>query len=547
MRPQSLYLWHGADLGARHSREGGVKALSLPRAPAYPHLVVSFWLENSVPPRTTRLPDGRRFDIVVIGAGITGLVTALMLSRAGRQVAIVEARYPGAVATGASEGKVSLLQGGRLGQIARHHPRSLVRAYVDANRDGQAWLLDFCRANRVPVEHRTDYSYATTGSGLRRLDAQFAAATAAGLPVERVRDIGLPFATRGALALGSQFQVNPAEVVAALVAELRRRQVPIFGKSTVTDVRAGEICMVETTNGRLGAHLVVLATGVPFLDRGLYFAKVAANRSYGVSLALAGSGPEGSYLSLDAPSRSLRTAAVGGHRELLVGGNGHAVGRHPSPWALVEDLESWAQRHFPGAEPTGAWSAQDYTSHNQLPFVGKLPRGRGRVYFATGFDNWGLTNGPAAALRITAEITGADIPATLPWVRVIGRRLTRPADLASGAIEGLTVAGNAARGWTEAGIRPLVADPPAEGRGMLGRDGNAPVAVSTVDGVTCRLSAICPHLGGIVSWNDAEKSWDCPLHGSRFAADGSRLEGPATVPLAPADEPAPARLRRSDR
>ena len=487
---------------------------------------------------------------MVIGAGITGLSTALMLARAGRQVAIVEARFPGAVTTGASTGKVSLLQGGRLGEIARHHPRSLVRAYVDANRDGQAWLLDFCRANRVPVEHRTDFSYATTPLGARRLDAQFAAADSAGLPVQRVDDIGLPFATRGAVALAGQFQVNPVEVVAALVSELRRHRVPIYAKSTVTDVHTGEICMIETTNGRLGAHLVVLATGVPFLDRGLYFAKVAARRSYGLSLSIAGSGPDGMYLSLDSPARSLRTAAVDGHRELLVGGNGHAVGRHPSPRAVFEDLENWAQRAYPGAELTGSWSAQDYASHNQLPFVGKLPRGGGRVWFATGFDKWGMTNGPAAALRITAEITGADIPATLPWARVIGRRLTRPADLASGAAEGVAVGARAARGWTEAGIRPLVADPPAEGRGILGRDGNAPVAVSTVGGRTCRLSAVCPHLGGIVSWNDAEKSWDCPLHGSRFAADGSRLEGPATVPLAPADDPAPAsaaHLRRSDR
>lgn len=486
------------------------------------------------------LPDGRRFDIVVIGAGITGLTTALMLSRAGRQVAVVEARFPGAVTTGASTGKVSLLQGGRLGQIARHHPTSLVRAYVDANRDGQAWLLDFCRANRVPVEHRTDYSYATTAKGARLVEAQFAAATSAGLPVQRTDDIGLPFATHGAVALADQYQVNPVQVVEALVAELRRRRVPIYANTTVTDVHTGETCMIETTNGRLGAHLVVLATGVPFLDRGLYFAKVAARRSYVLSLAIPAPGPDGMYLSLDSPSRSLRTAAVDGHRQLLVGGNGHAVGRHPSPRALIEDLEGWAKRAFPGAELTGAWSAQDYSSHNQLPFVGKLPRGGGRVWFATGFDKWGLTNGPAAALRITAEITGADIPATLPWARVIGRRLTRPADLASGAAEGVMVGARAAHGWTEAGIRPLVADPPAEGRGILGRDGSAPVAISTVEGRTCRLSAVCPHLGGIVSWNDAEKSWDCPLHGSRFAADGSRLEGPATEPLAPADDPSPA-------
>lgn len=488
----------------------------------------SLWLDGFELGVTDHLRPGERFDDVVVGAGLTGLSTAVLLARGGRRVAVVEARHRGAVTTGNTTAKLSLLHGTKLSQLRAHHSARIALAYVEANREGRDWLLDFCRTAGVPVEMRDAVNFAMTPGGVDVLDREVDACREAGLPVERSDRADLPLPTYGAVTLRDQHQFDPMDVIEALASELERLGGRIHENTTVMDVTVEGDCTVVTTAGDILAENVILATGIPFLDRGLYFSKVAAKRSYALAFdvpeaSIAGL-PKGMYLSVDGPGRSVRTTPTHGATRLVIGGNGHDVGRAASPAELVDDLERWTHEHFPGARRTHAWSAQDYSPHNHIPFVGLLPRGGGRIYVATGFDKWGMSNGPAAALRITAEIFGA----TLDWAAVLGTRMTVPADLAEGAIEGVKVAGETIKGWVTAERTAVDDAHPAEGEGIVGRRGLAPVGVSRVDGRECAVSAVCPHLGGVVTWNDAELSWDCPLHGSRFAADGTRLEGPAT-------------------
>ncbi|WP_350226686.1 FAD-dependent oxidoreductase [Naasia aerilata] len=353
----------------------------------------------------------------------------------------------------------------------------------------------------------------------------------------------MPFPTYGAVRLDDQAQFDPLDVLRALAADFRGRGGTIAEGVRVTGVRAvarrpGQPSVVHTSAGDVLARRVVLATGIPILDRGLYFAKVSASRSYALSFRV----PDGSvasdfgmFLSVDAPKRTLRTTpaipadAAGEGDLLIVGGNGHRVGHHPHPHDLVEDLESWTQAYYPGAERTHVWSAQDYHSANTIPFVGWLPRSLGRVFLATGFDKWGMTNAVAAGLRLAGDLLGGNIP----WATTLGTRITRPQSMAAGALVNAEVGADLVTGWahglTESGEG---APPPPEGQGEVRRIGGRPVAVCTVGGVTREVSAVCPHLRGIVRWNDQELSWDCPLHASRYQADGTRIEGPTTEDLA---------------
>jgi nitrite reductase/ring-hydroxylating ferredoxin subunit len=200
------------------------------------------------------------------------------------------------------------------------------------------------------------------------------------------------------------------------------------------------------------------------------------------------------------------------------------VGRTASEKSHLSGLLDWAGTHFPGAAATHTWSAQDYQATNLMPFFGKLPRGRGRILFGTGYNKWGMTNAVAVALGISADILGGQ----LPWAETIHHRVTSPAGAFSTVSTNAKVAATLATGW---GKLATDGTAPPDGAGKVFREGARPVAVSTVDGTTCRLSAVCTHLGGIVHWNDSELTWDCPLHGSRFSSDGQLLEGPATKDL----------------
>ncbi|TIH39954.1 FAD-dependent oxidoreductase [Subtercola vilae] len=509
-------------------------------------MTTSLWLAESNPISTDPFVDGEKYDEVIVGAGLTGLVTALLFARAGKKVAVLEARFIGATASGNTTAKLSLLQGSQLQSITSHTYQAVTQAYVDGNRAGQRWLLDYIESRGIAVQFRDAVSYAGTPDGVSTIAKEYRVARSVGLDVRLTAELDLPFETFGAVVLPEQAQFDPLDVLTALAADVRALGGVVVDQTRVVAVKAGArdsgSARVRTSRGEVSTDHVHLTTGSPILDRGLYFAKLSAKRSYVTSYTLPGSGagaaqlPEGMFLSVDSPSRSLRTAPVrprlgeaGDGVQLLVGGNGHPVGREPSTQLMIDDLHEWTERYFPGAQPTHSWSAQDYETPHRVPFVGWLPRGRGRIYLATGYDKWGMTNAVMAALTLVSDVLG-DSP---EWAVVMHHRATLPVAIASGLGSNAAVGWWALKGWAGALLGPgLDALPePHEREGLIGRAGLRPTGVSTVDGRTCAVSAVCPHLGGVLTWNNAEASWDCPLHGSRFDASGALLEGPATRDL----------------
>lgn len=466
-------------------------------------------------------------DDLVIGAGITGLTTGLLLARAGRHVCIVEGRYAGAGATGRSSAKVTLLQGTRLSTLLEQHDRDLVQAYVDANRAGFDWLVRFGEEHDVRIDRRTAATFGAQPSQTARARAEFVAAQSVGLPVEWVDRLDEPYTTHGAVTLADQAQVDPASLVAALVTQFREA-----GGVLVEDTRVDHVNWFGTPRATMsdGRQVVpetmVVTTGTPILDRSMAFSDLEPSRSYLVAYEL-DAAPTTMALSAGSPTLSLRDARTAdGRPALLVGGQGHAVGRTRSEREHVESLRTWAAEHFPSAREIAAWSAQDYTTGDGLPRFGRMPRGGGNIRFATGFAKWGFTNGPAAAIALSQDILG-ETPT--PWAEALTHRTSPVASVTGRARINAGVAKEVVTGVAGALLRSDAAL--AEGQGAVHREGARLVAESNVDGRVRRVQGLCTHLAGVLSWNDAERTWDCPLHGSRFAPDGQVLSGPATRPL----------------
>lgn len=497
--------------------------------------MTSLWLAGRDPGTSTASTDlgEPTADVVVVGAGITGLITAVLLARAGKKVLVLEARTVGAGASGNTTAKISLLQGTKLSKIAAKHGADLVSGYVQGNREGQAWVLRHCDNHGLAVQREDAYTYAQSADGIPSARAEFDACRQAGLDVQWVNESRVPFPFHGGVRLAEQAQFDPVPFLQSLVGELeahggrlvesaRVRNVSLLGKAVRSTVSTADGTDVTVT-----AQQWVLATGIPILDRGGFFARVKPQRSYCMAYDVPGDITRGMYISTDSPTRSVRYAPTADGEVLIVGGAGHPVGREKSPSAALAELSSWTVMHYPGARQTHFWSAQDYSPADELPYVGPILPGSDRIFVATGFDKWGMTNGPAAALALASRILGGNTPWAKAFDSWSPHELT---GLGTALQANLEVGFNLAKGW----ITPSAeSGHPAPDRG--GVVSGPPwhlTARSIVDGETRTVSPVCPHLGGIVNWNDADNAWECPLHGSRFAPDGTLLEGPATRDLA---------------
>ena len=492
----------------------------------------SYWLATTPEPDYPAVGDGLEVDVAVVGGGITGITAAVLLKRAGTSVALIESRRIVHGASGYTTAKITSGHGTSYTKIRRAFGADGARTYAEANETALERIAQFVDEDRIDCdfERRTNYVYAQSEEEVAQLRQETEVQRQAGLATRLVDETPLPFPVSAGLRLERQAQFHPRRYLLALAATIPGDGSHVFEESRVDRVKHGEPCEVAVGRRVVRATDVIVATHLPILDSGLFFTKAYPHRSYAVAAPLAAApDPEGMYINSGTPTRSIRTIRDGDRVLLQVGGNGHKVGEADNTKARYDQLEEFLREHWPGAgEVEHRWSTQDYMAHDRVPYVGRLRRRSEHVHVATGYSKWGMTNGTAAAMILSDAILGR----SNPWAQLYDSKRLLPRSALAGFLKENAAAGfEFFTGWVSRGDRMTVEEL-GPGEGALVRVRGRKTAVyrdeeSRLHG----LSPVCRHLYCIVDWNPAERSWDCPCHGSRYAGDGTAIQGPTTEDL----------------
>jgi glycine/D-amino acid oxidase-like deaminating enzyme/nitrite reductase/ring-hydroxylating ferredoxin subunit len=492
---------------------------------------LSLWIDTAPAPDRPAHPLPSHADVVVVGAGIAGLTAACRLAEAGRDVLVLEAGQVAGGVSGHTTAKVTAQHSLRYDRLRRRKGRTAAAEYAAAQVDALEWIeaqvvghgVD-CGWERVP-----SYLYTTRRGDAETYAAEADACAEAGLPVELLDDSPLPFGVASALRMDGQAQFHPRRWLLHLADRVEAAGGRIIERLRVTGARDGASTVV-TPVGEVTAQDVLVTTHYPVLDRGGFFARLEPMRDLVVSGVVDPSrAPEGTYLCTSA-SRSIRTTTAGdGSVRLLIGGENYRTGTSTAVDQRYQDLARWALAHFGMAEVSHRWSAHDLVTPDGVPYVGSYLPGAEHLWVATGFNLWGMTGGTAAGMLLADLVLGSadDERAALFSPN------RADVDQVPGVVrDNAVVAAHLVGDLGKASLTPLDLGSLRPGEAQVGRDGTRIVgAFRDDDGEAHCVSARCTHLGCVVSFNDAERSWDCPCHGSRFGLDGTVLHGPAVRPL----------------
>jgi glycine/D-amino acid oxidase-like deaminating enzyme/nitrite reductase/ring-hydroxylating ferredoxin subunit len=492
-----------------------------------PGRAASIWLERSQAAEHPRLQSDAEFDVAVLGAGIAGVSLALELAEAGLRVGLIEAGRVAGGASGNSTAKVSSLHALTYEQLERQQSIDVARAYGEANEAGLAAIAGWVEQLEIDCdfERRDNFTYSLQSDDVDQLQREVDVATRVGLPASFVNETELPYPVSGAVKFSDQAQFDPVAYIRALAARFVEAGGELFEHSPAVAVDDGDPCEVSIRGGtRVRAGKVAVTTHYPFLDRGLYFARLHPERSYVVAARIRGQVPRGMYISTESPAHSIRQLPTADGELLMVGGESHKTGQADTA-ERFQRLAAWASANFEVESFEYRWATQDAIPYDSVPMIGRLHPFTENLLVATGFRKWGFAAGAASARILADRVTERENP----WADAFDPVRLRPRASAGSLIKENA---NVAQHFFSDRLQRDSADDLSPGEGAVVGSGLGQRAVyRDEDGKLLSLSARCTHLGCIVKWNRAERSWDCPCHGSRFATDGTVVEGPAVKPL----------------
>ena len=428
----------------------------------------SVWTENIVLPHFETIEGDVETEVLIIGGGITGILCAYFLQERGIPYILVEGRSVCGGVTKNTTAKITSQHGLIYDKLLKSAGAEMARMYLEANQNAVKKYFELCRGMDCHFEEKTNYIYSLDDR--RKLEKEVEALRKIGFHAILSETWELPFSTAGAVGFAHQAQFNPLEFIFHIIPKLK-----IYEHSFVRELTENT---AVTDKARITYKRAVFATHFPIDNKhGMYFLKMYQHRSYVLAVENAQQ-IKGMYVDESKTGLSFRSY----NDLLLLGGGSHRTGKRGGDW---QELRGYARRYYPSAVEKYYWATQDCMSLDGVPYVGQYSKGLPDCYVATGFNKWGMTSSMVAAMLLADMLEGKENPYELVFNP--SRNMLKP------------------QLFCNAGEAVLNLFTPTKKR--------------------------CPHLGCALKWNAAERSWDCPCHGSRFDAEGGVIDNPATGDL----------------
>jgi len=482
-----------------------------------PYSPTNAWLKDTV------------YDVLIVGGGITGLTTALMLQQEGKRCILAEGVNIGFGSTGGTTAHLNTFFDTPYNEVEKKFSKEDAQLLARGGKEAIDIIEDMVNKYSIGCEfaYKPAYLISEDEKQAKELEEIYLASERAGVNVAWTDEIAVDIPFTKAAKFGFQAQMHPLLYLHGLAAAFEQLGGVILQDCSVQNIKHQQPLVAETSLGEIFATQAVYATHIP-PGLNILHMRNAPYRSYVMAFTTtSGMYPDAEVYDMQDPYHYIRTQIVNGNSYLIVGGFDHKTGHEKNTEYVFSELEAYARKYFSIAEVAWQWSSQYYIPADGLPYIGRMP-GCDNIYTATGYNGNGMIFGTLAGRIITQMITQDDSPY---------RQLFSPSRIKPIAGFEKFVKENAdvVSLFISQRLRPddiIELTALAHGEATVAEWNGKKVAIYKDErGHVYAVDPICPHAGCTVSWNTAEKSWDCPCHGGRYAPNGVLLTGPATKGL----------------
>ena len=487
----------------------------------------SLWIETTKDEiKLKPLERDEETEVCVIGAGMFGLTTAYYLSKQGKKVTVLEKGEIGEKVSGNTTGKITSQHGLFYDHLIKDFGEEYARDYLEANEQAITNIESIINAEQIECDfcHQDAYVYTTNQDEVLQIENEVEAVKKIGKEAEFTTHTELPFKVKGAVKFKNQAQFHARKYMLGLAKSILKQN-NIYNYTTVLEVKKeGDNFTIYTDRGNVTAKYVVLATHYPIVNvPGFYFTKMYQSTSYIIAIETNSKIPHGMYINVKEPIYSFRMAHYNGKEILLIGGSDHRTGEPIPDHSNYEKLEKKAKELYPDCKILFKWNTRDCIGLDKVPYIGEFSNLMKNMYVGTGFKKWGMAFSNIAANIVTDKILGEKnkYEKTFDATRMEPiKNRWEVKNMVKESVNSLAL--------KKLKIEPAdVSQIENDNGAVLEIDGENVGVYKDAQGNIHAVKPVCTHLGCLLSWNNLDKTWDCPCHGSRFDYEGHNLYEPA--------------------